>query len=349
MSRTFRWLAMVVAVACGSAWGQQSTYQNGTLTIPSVQVGAETYSATLAVINASPLTLRLTGATLQTPPQQTVNIYNPVTGKVSLPEVNVVGAGVYTAVELTLQPQQPGLTFIVTAATAPAPPPTAGNASQCLNTTYLTAGTHYVLNYQSLTGTTVNGTSSSDILITGPQTFNGQSAIESQSNTTTTNAQGTSTAQAWSYLQVQNLDLLLLGTKVNASSSGFNTQTVVTFSPPPIWRYSLNAGESLKTNWTGTSTTSITGTPFPIPPTTSTFSGFDTYEFDGFEDVTVPAGSFTGACKWKHTLTQTVNGQTSSSTTTQWITRKGAMLKSDNGTDILELTSGTVNGGSVGP
>jgi hypothetical protein len=352
MNKWIRFLAALATLASTGAWAQQSTYQNGTLTIPSVQVGADTYSATLAVINASPLTLQLTGASLQSPPQQTTNVFNAATGKVTLPQVLVVGAGVYTNVELTLQAGPGPLKFIVTAATAPTQ--SSGAASACLDPAYLATGTHWVLSYHTLTGSTETSTYNTDILITGPQTFNSQSAIESQSTTNilTGQAAGT-TAQAWSYFAIQGLDLLILGNKVNASFSGFGSQTVTTFNPPPVWRYSLNAGESFTTNWIATATTTITGSPIPIPPTTSTYPGSDTYTFLGFEDVTVPAGAFAGACKWTHTFTQalTVNGQTTttSTTVTQWNTRKGALVKSLNGTDTIELTAGTVNGGAVGP
>ena len=274
-------------------------------------------------------------------------------GLLTLPAVKVGSA---TYINVKLQITDPNTyTFILTAATLQEqpPPPTSGNASACLDLNYLATGTKWVFSYRTLTNGTQSSTYDSEIQVEGPQSFNGQNAIEIKHQTSVLAGQAAGTTSlGWSYIQAQNLDVYDLGTKVSATITipgfgTFNSDTVVTFNPAPFWRYSLNAGESLTTNWTATSTTTITG--FPAGPQTATYPGSDTYQFLGFEDVTVPAGTFAGTCKWLHTLTETISGQTATTTSTLWNTRKGAMVKSVSGNDVTELTQGTVNGGPVGP
>ena len=56
-------------------------------------------------------------------------------------------------------------------------------------------------------------------------------------------------------------------------------------------------------------------------------------------DVTVPAGTFAGACKW-----QFVEGGT---TTTTWNTKAGVPLRSTSPGSAMVLIGGSINGGAL--
>jgi hypothetical protein len=89
--------------------------------------------------------------------------------------------------------------------------------------------------------------------------------------------------------------------------------------------------------------TVFTGLPLDLPPTTTSVTL--THTFDGFEDVTVPAGAFAAACRW--TIVDIRDGATT--TSTEWRTRKGVPVRMVSGDSESVLTAGTVNGGPVGP
>jgi hypothetical protein len=185
-------------------------------------------------------------------------------------------------------------------------------------------------------------TSTSQTEIVGPATFNGQSATEVKSRVQVLTGVGAgSVADSKSYVRIDGLDVLTLGNSSVVLVAGLSATVTSVIDPPSVWRHSLGVGQSLTTTSSITSTT--TGIPVPLPATT--VSQTYTVKFLGYEDVTVPAGTFAAACKWE--VTTASNGATSAST--QWISRKGATLKSVSGTEVTELTSGSINGGSVGP
>ncbi len=136
-------------------------------------------------------------------------------------------------------------------------------------------------------------------------------------------------ANGRSYSTITGTDVVTYGNVVTSTTFGITITTTITLNPAMIRRYSLAVGES----FTQTYTSTTTGTPFPIPATTTTFT--DT--FLGFEDVTVPAGTFAGACKW-----QTVQDGV---TTTAWFSRFGVPLKSVSSGSEMVLVSATINGG----
>jgi hypothetical protein len=220
-------------------------------------------------------------------------------------------------------------------------PPTDGNASVCIDPAHLATGTKIVLAFRYTNNGTLVRTTETQTDVQGPVTFNGQSAIavNTRVSVLTGDAVGTESGTL-SFLRAQNHDVLTLGnvTTVGVSSSKGAVRTV--FDPPIVFSYSLSQGESITTATKGTQTT--VWYPFSEPMTT--FSETVTYRFLGFEDVTVPAGTFAGACKWA--ILRLRDNVTTM--TTQWMTRKGALVKSKTGSEIGELTSGTVNGGPVG-
>ena len=222
-----------------------------------------------------------------------------------------------------------------------AQPPTDRNASVCIDPAHLATGTRIVLGFRHTDNGTFVRTTETQTDVQGPQTFNGQNAIAVNTRVTilTGDAVGTESGTL-AFLQVQNHNVLTLGnvTTVGVSSSNSTVRTV--FNPPIVFRYSLSQGESVTTATKGTQT--MVHYPFNEPP--HIFHETVTYTFLGFDDVTVPAGTFVGACKWA-VLRRRDNVTTM---TTKWMTRKGALVKTVTGSEIGELTSGTMNGGPVG-
>lgn len=334
-----------VALICFSTSGlaQQIVYNGATglVTIPSVQVGADVYvNVSLRLTGTTPtLTFALNGATLGTPGSSALATYNLTTQMLALPGVQV-GNDRYNA---TLQ-NTGNFNFRLASADL-LPPPTTGNASACFDQAYLATGTKWELFQQTSTSGVVVSTNKVENEILGPKTFNGQSSIEEKTQLTILTGTGAgTTSESRSYFQVQPPKVLTLGAFTQIASSGFTTETTTVFNPPTEFNYSLSAGQSVTTVATGTSTTQITGVP--IGPQVSTFSYTITYTFLGFETVTVPAGTFTDACKW--TYVTTTSGVTA--TSTHWMSKKGAPLKTVSGNDVTELMPGSnVNGGPVGP
>ena len=309
----------------------------GVVNIPSVKVGNELYT-NVTLQHLGNYRFRLTGAsgpTALTPSFDAT--YDVATGILSIPTV-LVGSTTYIDVILR---NEGSFVFQLTGATE-RPPVGSGSASECFDPRYLAAGTKSVLNYRLVENGAVTQTSKTESEIVGPTTFNGRSAIEEKAKVEILTGTGAGTKdESRNFLAVQGLDLLALGSVTQATDSGVTLTQTTVLDPPAVFRFSLSAGQSVTTNYVATTTT--TGLPFGVPPSTSSQSV--TYTFLGFEDVSVPAGSFGAACKWL--ISTTVDGQTVS--TTQWITRKGVPLKSVEGTSVTELTSGTVNGGPVGP
>src|SRR5262249_27861149 len=111
------------------------------------------------------------------------------------------------------------------------------------------------------------------------------------------------------------------------------------FSPPfRDKKYSLGVGETYTTSYTSTVTTNYNG----LPPTSSSETVNYVIKYLGRETVTVPAGTFTDACKFKL-----------NTDLIQWeAVGKGVMVKSISSTNVgqsvtLELTSGTLNGSPI--
>ncbi len=326
------WVAATLIGLGASASAQSIVFDagSGVLTVPSVQVGSSVYTnVTFVLIDPSTYTFRLTGANPQVPPGAAVASYDINSGILSLPSVQV---GSSTYVNVTLLNTGNYVMALKTATLQQSP--SGGSASACFSTLYLTTGSTSDLSYQQSMNGAVVSTYESKSLVTGPQTFNGQTAIElQQTNTYLTGAQAGVVAKSSTYMQNQNLDVFTLGDQGSTVSHGVTTNYMTTFNPPLRQSYALNAGQSVST----TSTETDNGT--------LTRQVTETNQFVGFEDVSVPAGSFAQACKWQITLV--LNGNAYGSTL--WFTRKGALLQLVSGGVLTQLTGGTVNGGAVGP
>lgn len=135
------------------------------------------------------------------------------------------------------------------------------------------------------------------------------------------------------------------GVLTTVSVSGSIYTSVTTYSPVLVNRqFLLKPGESGTLSITNTSQLyDASGLPFGSP---STFSDTQTTTFVGYEDITVPAGTFKNACHYRT--------DSSGGTTDAWVTSsgQGVTLKvvSVSGSTVnshQELVSGSVNGQPV--
>ena len=77
----------------------------------------------------------------------------------------------------------------------------------------------------------------------------------------------------------------------------------------------------------------------------ASFNARSTVTFVGFETITVPAGTFTDACKFEQRV---VTGSTR--VTTHWLAKgSGVVLRIESGDTTQRLVSGTLNGVAITP
>jgi hypothetical protein len=235
----------------------------------------------------------------------------------------------------------------------PGPAPAPGSAAQCVDTLALVAGTRYLLDYQ-ITGQTT-GTVKSDNLVVGPRTFEGIAATEVKA-VTTTSYTGLPVAQteAYNYVGVNGLTALTYGgtAVVDVMGSTANVKTVMT--PPVALPYDLAAGASFTQDVTYTVTTTITVGGMSLPTTTTTMSRHKT-TFNGVEQITVPAGTFT-ACKFTLEDTDiTAGGAGTASVATNWLAvGSGVPVRNESAgaggvVNVMALTAGSINGAPIQP
>jgi hypothetical protein len=141
------------------------------------------------------------------------------------------------------------------------------NSSVCYDSTYYATGTTMDLFYTGYEQKSV---------VLAPSTFNGVANAVGIQNTTIT-SQGTSTATE--YYDITSKFPILLELGLGAPSGD------QVFSPGIQFSGALTYGQSLQTS----GVFSFTG---------GSLNYTSDYIFEGFEDVTVPAGTFKGACKW---------------------------------------------------
>lgn len=131
------------------------------------------------------------------------------------------------------------------------------------------------------------------------------------------------------------------------------SETVVTYSPPAADSSAgLTAGQSFTQVFNATNQISANGMPQGAPTTTSTTQ---TTTYVGTESITVPAGTFPGACKFQ-TIVATGDPATAP-TTTYWVIRyRGASIplktaESSGSSPVsqMELSSGSVAGVAITP
>jgi hypothetical protein len=319
--KTVRLFKACIAAMCflmsAAAWGQGISYDPATsvLTISSVQVGSATY-INVTLLNIGSYTFKLQGATLGSPGAGLAS-YDTVTSVLTLPSV-AVGTTTYNVTMLNTG----NYTFTLQSASVVSTGGGSGTSSACYNPAFYANGTTSDLFYQDLQGTTVVANLEVQSVVQAPQIFTptGQSAIAIKA---TTIDNGKLFSVSTVYYQLQYPILYQLGN--STSTGGTNT-----FTPPIQDSYALSPGQSI-----ATSSTLTNGS--------TSFAYKTTYTFDGQEDVTVPAGTFTGTCKW----TSSVNGGTPA---TQWLSQQGILVKNvQAASTLLLMPNSTFNGAPVTP
>lgn len=230
----------------------------------------------------------------------------------------------------------------------PGPVPGGGGAGDCVNADIMQVGATWHLEYR-ISGF-LNGTSVSDAEVLRQTDFAGHTALETEV-VTLTSYSGLQPVETrvlnYSYHVGGNL-MEEYGNVATASVMGIDTSTVSTYSPPyRDNKWTLGVGQAENYSYTMVSETTITGSPVPVPPTTTETVVSGTWTYNGQEAVTVPAGTFT-ACK----MTQIVDGDTN----VLWVAvGAGVQVKSvstDGETDqtlTLEMTAGSFNGSAITP
>jgi hypothetical protein len=141
------------------------------------------------------------------------------------------------------------------------------NSSVCYDQTYYATGTTMDLLYTGYEQKSV---------VLAPSTFNGVANAVGIQNTTIT-SQGTSVATAYYDITSQYPILLELGQAAGTQIQAFN--------PGIEFSGAITYGQALQSAGT-----------FVYPGGSSSYT--TDYVFEGFEDFTVPAGTFKDACKW---------------------------------------------------
>lgn len=228
----------------------------------------------------------------------------------------------------------------------PGPTPGPGGAGDCFNAAEYAVGSTWELEY-NVSGS-VTGTSVSAAEVLRRTDFAGYSALETEVATTTNYAGvGPIATTVLSYGDTPGGMLVeLYGNVAEVDVMGLTTRSVSTYTPPyRMVAWTLSAGQTEAYSYTLRTETTITGSPVPIPPTTTEHTASGTWTFNGRESVTVPVGTF-NACKF----TQVEEGTTNE----LWYAPNfGVQVKSvSTGTDggiTMEMTKGTFNGASVAP
>lgn len=216
-------------------------------------------------------------------------------------------------------------------APAPAPGP-AGTGAECLNPETWQNGTVMTLNMQTMTAGGV-APRTVNLRITAPVTFQGQSAIEAEATAFGLTGQ--------TYIQQQGTRETVYGSVSQVTTGG--TATTVN-TPALVMDSGLLPGQSETATYTAT--TSYAGTPAPIPTSAITYT--QVRRFEGFETVTVPAGTFADACKWTYEIS--TSAPPSTTVSTLWMSRGTGItvrILSLGSDDVL--VSGTINGKPIVP
>jgi hypothetical protein len=290
-------------ISVGSVSGADS-YDGTYLYIPTVSVGGKPYN--YVVITVAGIDSLGNGF-----PKTEYDSYNTSTHQLSIPGV-AVGTKAYTNVNVTVG----NIVSVNGSGTVPG----GANASTCYNPTYYATGTTTDLFYEDFTVGAASAFEEQSVVV-APSTFNGvPNAVGLQ--TTTITSQGTSTATAYYDITSKFPILLELGLGAPSGNQVFN--------PGVQFGGALTYGQSLQTSG-----------DYAFNGGSETYAS--DYIFEGLEDVTVPAGTFQGACKWS--LANTFGTEPTGRVTT-WSSHKGVLLQ--DGTSQLQAGS-TFNGGPVGP
>lgn len=234
-------------------------------------------------------------------------------------------------------------TAVVSAKTdyaSPAQPTPITAPSTCFNPALYVVGSKQVLNYRNTNsgGSVTSETYTTEIM--RQTTFEGFPALELKF---TSVGAGSDDALTFSYYS-PDLSNGYIAYGTNVTLGGNLGSMKILFNPPIRNRlFLLKPGESDTRSISATSTSYDASGAIIFGPTSVSITQID--KFIGYEDVTVPAGTFRGTCKF-----QTDDGQ--GEVTTQWFSSsgEGVQVKSTSTGSFgytSELISGTFNGKPV--
>ena len=219
-------------------------------------------------------------------------------------------------------------------------------AAACLNTAlYSTAGTRTALVYTSESSASTQQVQQFATVAAVGTTFNGQSANAIQVRETVQTGGSSSSEVRFDgthYMTLSDHQVYLLGTVSRYRSQGSAVTQTIELSPAlPDLDFRLTVGGS-----TVPANSVISASVSPVSGLGSAgLNASSTVTFVGFETITVPAGTFTDACKFEQRVTTGA-----SRTTTRWLARgSGVVLRVESGGTTQRLVSGTLNGVAIAP
>ncbi|MBI5278565.1 MAG: hypothetical protein HY854_19160 [Burkholderiales bacterium] len=212
-----------------------------------------------------------------------------------------------------------------------------------------TQGTVIDVNYQY--SGLLSGTSHVVTTVGGMTTFEGQAARSTAVVTTASASLAGVSASGNAYSLREGDNMRHFGSEFASTVSyqGVFTANMTiksVYSPSYLdTTYTLALGQSVTLNQSGTAYTTISGAPFPIPPTTTPINMSVTHTYVARENVSA-LGKTLEACKY----TTQASGD-SNLTTTWYALPKGIPVKivstTSQGTQTIEATTATVNGQSL--
>ena len=209
---------------------------------------------------------------------------------------------------------------------SPSATPAAGDAKSCFNPELLTSGSRYSWTLKRDDGSV---TVTDDRSVT-TGSFNGQSAIKTVANMTTSNG-SPSTTDTYQNMDEGAWRIDVLGTETTSPAT-----VTITFTPAYELRFNLQPGESYTQNYQQ----DIDSYGYRIAQQVSM-----TRTFLGMKSITVPAGSFQ-ACHFRQQTS--IDGGAAETVETWTDSASGLLvqqLNSDGSRD--QLTEGEVNGDPV--
>lgn len=219
-------------------------------------------------------------------------------------------------------------------------------AAVCLNAAlYNTAGTRTALVYTSESGGIAQQVQQFATVAAVATTFNGQSANAVNVREIVQTGGSSSSEVRFDgthYVTLSDHQARLLGTVSRYRSQGSAVTQTIALSPSlPDLDFRLAVGGS-----TVLASSVVSATVSPVSGLgNATFNASSTVTFVGFETVTVPAGTFTDACKFEQRVTTG-----SSRVTTRWLARgSGVVLRIESGGTTQRLASGALNGVAITP
>lgn len=177
------------------------------------------------------------------------------------------------------------------------PPDAAETAAVCHDPSTHRTGTRIVQRHRVTVGTQVVDTEM-DSETLGPRTFGGNNTIAVRTQLTSTAGTVSNGHEFTTYSRFDGPEYRVFGVEIvlpaTATTAGQSSR--ITYTPSYLAaNAALSPGQSYSQTYTQTSVR----TDIQPPPPAQSLTINETNTFAGFETVTVPAGTFPGACKWE--------------------------------------------------